>query len=99
MSRVASLVAAAAGLAGAGFLLYKQYPCLFGRKKKCCGGDDDTAAAASSARPYDVLLFDIEGTTTPISFVKEILFPYARTHLQEFLEATGHVEITAELEG
>jgi len=30
---------------------------------------------------------DIEGTTTPISFVAEILFPYARKALPGFLEA------------
>jgi len=33
-----------------------------------------------------VMLLDIEGTTTPISFVYETLFPYARTHLKQFLE-------------
>jgi len=32
-----------------------------------------------------VILLDIEGTTTPIAFVTETLFPYARTHLAEFL--------------
>jgi methionine salvage enolase-phosphatase E1 len=26
----------------------------------------------------DVILLDIEGTTTPISFVADVLFPYAR---------------------
>ena len=31
------------------------------------------------------ILTDIEGTTTPISFVAEVLFPYARTHLAAFL--------------
>ena len=31
------------------------------------------------------LLLDIEGTTTPISFVFDVLFPYARTHLREHL--------------
>ena len=30
-------------------------------------------------------LLDIEGTTTPISFVFDVLFPYARLHLPEFL--------------
>jgi enolase-phosphatase E1 len=30
-------------------------------------------------------LLDIEGTTTPISFVFDVLFPYARLHLNEFL--------------
>jgi enolase-phosphatase E1 len=36
-----------------------------------------------------VLLLDIEGTTTPIAFVTETLFPYARAHLAAFLEAEG----------
>lgn len=30
------------------------------------------------------VLLDIEGTTTPISFVYDVLFPYAREHLDEF---------------
>ena len=33
------------------------------------------------------VLLDIEGTTTPIDFVYKTLFPYARSHAQEFLEA------------
>jgi enolase-phosphatase E1 len=36
-----------------------------------------------------VILLDIEGTTTPIAFVTETLFPYARTHLRPFLERHG----------
>ena len=32
------------------------------------------------------ILLDIEGTTTPIAFVHEVLFSYARTHVREFLE-------------
>jgi enolase-phosphatase E1 len=35
------------------------------------------------------LLLDIEGTTTPISFVYETLFPYARTHVAAFVESSG----------
>lgn len=36
--------------------------------------------------PYvDVVLTDIEGTTTPISFVKDRLFPFARERLAFFL--------------
>ncbi|KAF6714354.1 Enolase-phosphatase E1 [Oryzias melastigma] len=31
------------------------------------------------------LLLDIEGTTTPITFVKDILFPYIREHLEDYL--------------
>jgi len=28
---------------------------------------------------------DIEGTTTPLAFVREVLFPYAREHLPDFV--------------
>ena len=31
------------------------------------------------------LLLDIEGTTTPIDFVHQVLFPYARAHAAEYL--------------
>ncbi|MFT7815702.1 enolase-phosphatase E1 [Arapaima gigas] len=34
-----------------------------------------------------VVLLDIEGTTTPITFVKDVLFPYIREHLEEHLSA------------
>jgi enolase-phosphatase E1 len=33
------------------------------------------------------VLTDIEGTTTPIAFVHDVLFPYARAHLRPFLAA------------
>jgi len=33
------------------------------------------------------IILDIEGTTTSISFVYEVLFPYAREHCQEYLAA------------
>ena len=32
-----------------------------------------------------VVLLDIEGTTTPIAFVHDVLFPYARAHLRAYL--------------
>lgn len=31
------------------------------------------------------ILLDIEGTTTPVEFVYEVLFPFARRHVREFL--------------
>jgi enolase-phosphatase E1 len=34
---------------------------------------------------YSAILLDIEGTTTSIRFVYEVLFPYAREHLSDFL--------------
>jgi enolase-phosphatase E1 len=39
--------------------------------------------------PYRAIILDIEGTTTPIAFVTTTLFPYARRHLREYLEAGG----------
>ncbi len=34
-----------------------------------------------------VILLDIEGTTTPVDYVLEVLFPFAQTHLESFLQA------------
>ncbi|HNC01597.1 MAG TPA: acireductone synthase, partial [Leptospiraceae bacterium] len=34
---------------------------------------------------YSACLFDIEGTTTPISFVHDKLFPYSRDKMESFL--------------
>ncbi|MCP9915389.1 acireductone synthase [Cyanobium sp. ATX 6F1] len=42
--------------------------------------------------PITHLLLDIEGTTCPVSFVAETLFPYARNHLAEYLERHRHEE-------
>lgn len=36
------------------------------------------------------ILTDIEGTTSSISFVKDVLFPYARAALPGFVRAHGH---------
>jgi enolase-phosphatase E1 len=41
-----------------------------------------------------VVLLDIEGTTTPISFVYNVLFPYARDHMASFLKAHWDDELT-----
>jgi enolase-phosphatase E1 len=35
---------------------------------------------------FTSILLDIEGTTAPIAFVQEVLFPYARRELRGFLE-------------
>jgi enolase-phosphatase E1 len=44
------------------------------------------------------VVLDIEGTTTPISFVYDVLFPYARTHLRGFLETHGPTGLLAEVD-
>jgi enolase-phosphatase E1 len=48
--------------------------------------------------PIRAVLTDIEGTTTRISFVREVLFPYAQTRLSAFLDRRGSSpEVAAEL--
>jgi enolase-phosphatase E1 len=42
-----------------------------------------------AAHGVRVVLLDIEGTTTPIAFVHEVLFPFAREHLAEWLQAAA----------
>jgi len=44
------------------------------------------------------VVLDIEGTTTPISFVYDELFPYARENLREFLETHGPSGLLAEVD-
>ena len=39
---------------------------------------------------WQAVLLDIEGTVTPISFVHEILFPYAREHVNDYLSQHLH---------
>jgi enolase-phosphatase E1 len=44
------------------------------------------------------ILLDIEGTTTPIAFVHEILFAYARSQVRNFLaDQRGSAELAADL--
>jgi len=38
--------------------------------------------------PPRIVLTDVEGTTTPIAFVRDVLFPFARARLADFL--AGH---------
>jgi enolase-phosphatase E1 len=45
------------------------------------------------------VLLDIEGTTTPIAFVHEVLFSYARSQVRNFLtEHFGSAELVADLQ-
>jgi enolase-phosphatase E1 len=37
-------------------------------------------------RGVQAMVLDIEGTTTPIAFVHDVLFPFARLHLREHLQ-------------
>jgi enolase-phosphatase E1 len=44
---------------------------------------------SSIYRPVSKILLDIEGTTTPVDFVYRVLFPYARSQTERFLERYG----------
>ena len=48
--------------------------------------------------PIPTILLDIEGTTTPLAFVHETLFPYVRSHVKDFLEQhSASIDVRAEL--
>lgn len=47
--------------------------------------------------PPAAIITDIEGTTTPIAFVRDTLFPYARARLEAALTKPEAVEIAAEV--
>jgi enolase-phosphatase E1 len=44
---------------------------------------------ALSASGIEVVLLDIEGTTTPITFAHDVLFPYARARVRLYLNETA----------
>jgi enolase-phosphatase E1 len=44
------------------------------------------------------ILLDIEGTTTPIAFVYEVLFPYARRHVTAYAAAADFTDLRREYE-
>jgi enolase-phosphatase E1 len=45
------------------------------------------------------ILLDIEGTTTPISFVHNVLFPYSQLHLESFLaQHAESPEVSSDIE-
>jgi enolase-phosphatase E1 len=55
--------------------------------------------STSNTAPIRGILLDIEGTTTPISFVHEVLFAYARANLTNYLTAHfDSAETQADLE-
>lgn len=54
-------------------------------KTKKAARSDRTALAGT---PQRSVVLDIEGTTSPISFVTDVLFPYARDNVRRHLDAT-----------
>lgn len=59
--------------------------------------DKITPSGLNPARVREILL-DIEGTITPIAFVHEVLFPYARSHVGDYLASHfGDAETSADI--
>jgi len=54
-----------------------------------------TIALRLAERRIETVVLDIEGTTTPIGFVYDILLPYARAHLREYLCAPERAAVVA----
>ncbi|KAG7393028.1 Methylthioribulose-1-phosphate dehydratase [Phytophthora pseudosyringae] len=50
--------------------------------------DETSKGELSMAEKYKVVMLDIEGTTTPITFVHDILFPYVTDNAARFLQQT-----------
>src|SRR5687768_16976748 len=63
--------------------------CLF-RCFVCSGGSGLKVDFTISEAGVRGILLDIEGTTTPISFVYDVLFPFARTRLQSYIAAHAY---------
>jgi len=64
------------------------------------GADCDSVVTSSVGARAGAVLLDIEGTTTPIDFVFNVLFPYARSHAKGFLERHGSSpDVLADLDG
>jgi enolase-phosphatase E1 len=51
---------------------------------------------ASSIPPAAILL-DVEGTVTPIAFVRDVLFPFARARLREFCDTHEDAPVLGEV--
>jgi enolase-phosphatase E1 len=58
-----------------------------------------TLALAFDSAEIRAILLDIEGTTTPIDFVYKTLFPFASSHVQDFLRQHRRETETADLVG
>lgn len=49
-------------------------------------GDSENKLIGGLKKNVKYVLFDIEGTTTPLSFVKNVLFPYSIKKMEKYLE-------------
>lgn len=63
------------------------------------GRSDRVASSDLNPARIREILLDIEGTVTPIAFVHEVLFPYARSRVKDYLASHfGDAETKADIE-
>ena len=66
-----------------------------GRKRIRTSNDiNDPIDETSSSLRYKYVVLDIEGTTTPITFVKEIMFPFAAANVEQYLKSSWGEPVT-----
>lgn len=58
--------------------------------------NDQSSALSLSEENISAILIDIEGTTTPIAFVYDVLFPFARLRAKDYLEKHFDLEAVQE---
>jgi len=62
------------------------------------GRSDKTTSTGLNPTGVRAILLDIEGTITPIAFVHEVLFPYASSHVENYLGSHfGDAETKADI--
>jgi enolase-phosphatase E1 len=62
------------------------------------GRSDKITPTGLNPAPIRAILLDIEGTVTPIAFVHEVLFPYARSQVRNYLASHfGDAETKADI--
>ncbi|GMF10296.1 unnamed protein product [Phytophthora lilii] len=59
-----------------------------GNSLKRARSEETNNGELSMAEKHKVVMLDIEGTTTPITFVHDILFPYVTNNVSRFLQQT-----------
>ncbi len=60
--------------------------------KRARTSDAETRLPTLTAGEYDAVVLDIEGTTTPLTFVHDTLFPYARQRVAAYLRENWEKE-------
>lgn len=61
------------------------------KKRRLESSEPAVKRARTTSRKHKHVLLDIEGTLSPITFVKDVLFPYAAAHVDSYLQSNASV--------